>query len=261
MISRRLRSRLLCLGLLFCATSVARAQWVEKSSTFAAAAAPGLIHRVLTAQNSSGEVAEIDLAEFNLRRSRFRLRLIDNGDRSRDLAEAMQRSGCLAGTNGGYFDPDFMPIGLRIANGSVVRPLRKARLLTGIIVGAPGSVRILRLNEYSLKTKAEVAVQCGPLLVDGGHPVKGLERTRLARRTVAVVAADVFALGICSEVSLADAGEIMSVIRPADNAKVSRALNLDGGSSTAFWFKSADGKVFSESENKTVRDFLGIAAK
>src|ERR1700757_122192 len=120
MILRKARPHLFCVTLFICASSIARAQWVEKSSTFAAAAAPGLIHRVLTAQNSSGEVAEIDLAEFNLRRSPFRLRLIDNGDRSMDLAEAMQRSGCLAGTNGGYFDPDFLPIGLRIANGLVV---------------------------------------------------------------------------------------------------------------------------------------------
>src|ERR1700759_4991541 len=108
----------------------------------------------------------------------------------------MSRTNCLAGSNGGYFDPDFSPMGLRVENGQLVRPLRKARLLTGIIVANPGLIRILRLGEYSLKTKADVALQCGPLLVDGGQPVKGLNETRTARRTVAVVGGDVFALGI-----------------------------------------------------------------
>ena len=255
------RSCLLCAALFLFTNTIAYAEWTEKSSTFAAAAAPGLVHRIITAESRSGEMAEVDLAEFNFRRGGFRLRLVDNADRSMDPSEAMAGSNCLAGTNGGYFDPDFAPMGLRIANGELVRPLRKARLLTGIIVANPGSIRILRFGEYSPKTKADVALQCGPLLVDSGQPVKGLDRTRLARRTVAVVAGDLFALGICSEASLADTGEIMSVIHLAGHAKVSRALNLDGGSSTAFWFRSDDGRTFSESETKTVRDFLGIAPR
>jgi len=242
-------------------SSIASAQWVEKSSTVTGTAAPGLVHRHIEVENSSGETAQVDLAVINARRNLFRLRLVDNPERSMDLADALPKAGCLAGTNGAYFDPEFAPMGLRVADGKLVRPLRKARLLTGIIVANPGSIRIMRLGEYSPKTTAEVAVQCGPLLVDAGHPVKGLEATRMARRTVAVVAGDTFALGICSEASLAGAGEIMSVIHPAENAKVSRALNLDGGSSTGFWFKSADGSVFSESEIKTVRDFLGIAPR
>ncbi len=245
----------------FVAPLVVRADWLEKSSTVTETAAPGLVHRHITVENSSGDTAELDLAVMNIHRSGFRLRLIDNPEGNLDLSEALPRSGCLTGTNGGYFDPDFAPMGLRVANGAVVRPLRRARLLTGIIVSSADSIRILRLSEYSPKMKTDTALQCGPLLVDGGHPVKGLEHTRLARRTVALVAGDTFALGLCSEASLADTGSILTAIHPAENAKVSRALNLDGGSSSAFWFKSDDGKIFARSELKTVRDFLGIAPK
>ncbi len=183
---------------LFLASPIARAQWVEKSSAVTGTAGPGFVHRHIEVESSSGETAQVDLAVINVRRNLFRLRLVDNPDRAMDLADAMPRAGCLAGTNGGYFDPEFAPMGLRIENGQLVRPLRKARLLTGIILANPGSIRIIRLGEYSVKTKADVALQCGPLLVDGGHPVKGLERTRTARRTIALVAGDTFALGICS---------------------------------------------------------------
>ena len=245
---------------LLLASSIARADWVEKSARVSGTATPGLVHRVITLENSLGDVAEVDLAVFNFRKSGLRLRLIDNPDRL-DLREAMARSNCLAGTNGGYFDPEFAPMGLRVSDGVVVRPTRKARLLTGIIVSAPNAIRILRFGEYSPKTKADVALQCGPLLVDGGHAVKGLEPTRTARRTFALVGGDIFALGICSETSLAGAGDVLSAIHPVEGIKVNRVLNLDGGSSTAFWFKSTDGRVFSEPEIKTVRDFLGIAPK
>ncbi len=239
----------------------AGAQWVEKSARVSGTANPGLVHRIITAESPSGDTAELDLAVFNFKKSGLRLRLIDNPDRSLELSEAMARSNCLAGTNGGYFDPDFAPMGLRIVGGMIVRPARKARLLSGMILSTANSIRILRYGEYSAKSKADVALQCGPLLVDGGRPVKGLEATRQARRTLALVAGDIFALGICSGTSLAEAGEVLAAVHPIEGVPVSRALNLDGGSSTAFWFKNTDGRVFSEPEVKTVRDFLGIAPK
>ncbi len=39
-----------------------------------------------------------------------------------------------------------------------------------------------------------------------------------------------------------------------------RALNLDGGSSTAFWF-AGKGDVFSIREAKSVRDFVAIVPR
>jgi len=42
--------------------------------------------------------------------------------------------------------------------------------------------------------------------------------------------------------------------------KIQRTLNLDGGSSSAFWFAD-EGKPFSISEQKTVRDFVAIVPK
>jgi hypothetical protein len=97
------------------------------------------------------------------------------------------------------------------------------------------------------------------MLVDLAKPVSGLEATREARRTFAATSRDRAALGVCSDVTLAEAARILSM--SLGDFKTQRALNLDGGSSTAFWFKRADGSAFSIGEVKTVRDFVGVVAR
>ena len=48
--------------------------------------------------------------------------------------------------------------------------------------------------------------------------------------------------------------------RLAPDLKIQRALNLDGGSSSAFWFAGERG-VVSIPEQKTVRDFVAVVAR
>jgi hypothetical protein len=47
----------------------------------------------------------------------------------------------------------------------------------------------------------------------------------------------------------------------AADSKIRRAMNLDGGSSSAFWFVREDGGAFSISGRKPVRDFVAIVPK
>jgi len=173
----------------------------------------------------------------------------------------MGREKCLAGVNGGYFNPDYKPIGLRIADGKTIAPLQHARLLSGILTGAPRKVQIVRFSEFSGKEKIDAAIECGPMIVDLGNPVRGLDTSRTARRTFAATAKDGrAALGFCSDVTLTDLSQILTT-QFASDFKIERALNLDGGSSSAFWFKRKEGSAFSISEEKTVRDFVAIVAK
>jgi uncharacterized protein YigE (DUF2233 family) len=122
-------------------------------------------------------------------------------------------------------------------------------------------VQIVRVREFSRRQKLSAAIQCGPFLVDLGRSVRGLEETRAARRTFAAVAkSDRAVLGVCSETTLADLAKILATTRLADGFEISRALNLDGGSSSAFWF-ARDREAFSISEQKIVRDFVGIVPR
>jgi uncharacterized protein YigE (DUF2233 family) len=254
---RKLSAALL---LLACA-AVARADWKPLSSQLEPGPAKSLDHRYIVAEESAtGERASIELALFSNRA--LRLRVIDRPFEPRnDLAEVMENEKCLAGVNGGYFTPGYDPIGLLIVDGKTVAPLQRARLLTGVLAISAGDIQILRVAEFSTKQKLTGAIECGPFLIDRGQRVNGLENSRAARRTFAATAQDGrVALGFCSDVTLADLGKILAAPLATD-FKIWRALNLDGGSSSAFWFKRRDGSAFSISEEKPVRDFLAVVAR
>jgi uncharacterized protein YigE (DUF2233 family) len=231
----------------------ARAGWSVTSSNAEKSTGPGIEHRriVLT---ENGEEATLDLAFFSTKS--VAVRVIDNPERA-DLSSVMRRTRGLAGVNGGYFDPENAPVGLVISDGKLIAPFRKAKLLSGVLVVAKGRVELLRSSEYSARKTATTALQCGPFLVDGGKPVLGLNGTRPARRTFVLTSGtDRVAIGFCSSVTLAQLGEILAT----PELKVQRALNFDGGSSSAFWFNGEHG-VVSIPEYKTVRNFVVIAPK
>lgn len=238
--------------LLIIAAQFARAEWRVENSRDETSGS--VVHRhVDLADNDTGANAIVDLAVFAAKSCK--LRVIDNGLTKSDLADAMRRSNCIAGVNGGYFDPDFAPLGLRIADSKTISPLGHGRLMSGVLA-SNATIQILRTAEFSSHRKLNAAVQCGPMLVDLAKAVRGLEATRAARRTFAAAnGEDRAALGVCSDVSLADAAKILVAL------KFRRVLNLDGGSSSAFWFKRADGSAFSIGEEKTVRDFVGVTTR
>jgi uncharacterized protein YigE (DUF2233 family) len=185
--------------------------------------------------------------------------VIDNANGDGNLADAMLREKCVAGVNGGYFGTDFKPIGVRVIDGATKSPLIRARLLSGVLCASSRGIEIVRLAEFSQKKKCDAAIECGPFLIDGGMPVRGLDQSRRARRTFVMVArTGTAALGVSSDLSLA---ELASALTALSDFKIWRALNLDGGSSSAFWFRRKDGGAYSISEEKSVRDFVGITAK
>jgi hypothetical protein len=248
-------------ALLFLAVAVtAHAEWTVLSADSEPGRA-GVVHRhVVLKDPETNESATIDLALFSTKACT--LRVIDQPTPPRgDLAQAMREEKCLAGVNGGYFDPDYAPIGLLISDGKMIAPLRRAKLITGVLAASPREMKILRIREFSQQQKFNSAVQCGPFLVDLGRSVRGLEKTRAARRSFAAVGSvNRAALGFCSDVSLSELAKILATTRLADDFRIERALNLDGGSSSAFWIARAS-SAFSIPEQKRVRDFVAIVPK
>jgi uncharacterized protein YigE (DUF2233 family) len=238
----------------------ASADWSVSSSEAEKSSAAGVEHRhVVLAETESGDEATLELALFSTKAAV--VRVTDNPGGNEDLASVMRRVRGVAGVNGGYFDPQNAPVGLVISDGKLIAPFRKARLLSGVLVAAKGRVEILRAAEYSSRKTTTAALQCGPFLVEGSAAVSGLNNTKSARRTfVLTTGPDRAAVGFSSPVTLAQIGEILATARLAPDLKVQRALNLDGGSSSAFWFAGERG-VFSIPEQKTVRDFVVVVPK
>jgi uncharacterized protein YigE (DUF2233 family) len=218
------------------------------------------VHRHVLLENAAdGGHVTFELAIFSAKSCA--LRIIDNPE-GEGLASIMTREKYVCGVNGGYFDEQFKPIGLRIVNGQMLTPLKRARLITGVLLASPRGVQIVRAREFSQHQKIEAAIQCGPFLVDRLQPVGGLNNSQHARRTFAATGTNERALlGFCSEVSLADLAAILATTPVAGDLKIQRALNLDGGSSSAFWFARGNGSAFSIPEQKSVRDFVAVVPK
>jgi exopolysaccharide biosynthesis protein len=245
--------------LLFAVAATAQADWTIRS-TDSEPGPGGIAHRHIALENVDGNgSAVVDLAIFSAKSCV--VRVIDNPT-GEPLSEMMSREKCVAGVNGGFFKPDFTPVGLLISEGKLIAPLQPARLITGILSASTHEVRIQRLREFSRQEKTNDAVQSGPFLVDHYDPVPGLEDSHVAQRTfVATGTNDRAVLGNCSEVSLAELAAILTTKRLAGDLRIQRALNLDGGSSSAFWFARENGSAFSIREQKPVRDFVGIVPK
>jgi uncharacterized protein YigE (DUF2233 family) len=252
--------RLICAVFFLILAATAQADWTILS-TASEPGRGGVVHKHVILENGArNERITVDLAIFS--KKSCGLRVLQNKDGAESLADVMNHEKCLAGVNGGYFDERFAPIGLRIANGQTIAPLQRARLITGVLVASSRGVQIVRSGEFSRRPTVTTAIQCGPFLVDRGEPISGLNDSHLARRTfAATTTGDRALVGVCSSVSLAEFSKILATILFAEDFRIERALNLDGGSSTGFWFARENGSAFSISEQKPVLDFVGIVPK
>lgn len=220
-------------------------------------APPGLQFSKIEVE-SAGRVAHLHVVTFSSSTHTFAL--MDDPANAYDLASAAKKRGAVAAVNGGYFKPDRTPLGLRVRQGREIHPLQRARLLSGLLVVNGHQPAVLRVAEFKRSPKLREAVQTGPFLVDGGKTVAGLNAIRPASRTVIVSrGSERFGILTTSPITLAAAGQILSTPGLIPGFSVSRALNLDGGSSTGLWV--AGDPPFYSRELRNVRDFVGVVPR
>ena len=252
-------AKLRTIVLLFTVAATAQAEW-KILSTESEPGRAGIERRhVVMEDTAAGQRVTVDVAVFSAKSTA--LRVIDNPD-GQSLGAVMKREKYVCGVNGSYFDTEFKPIGLRVADGTTFAPLRRARLITGILLQSDRGIDVIRVSEFSGTKKTVAAIQSGPFLVEGNKRIRGLNDSQLARRTFAGIATnDRALLGFCSDVSLAELANILATAPIVSDSKIRRAMNLDGGSSSAFWFTREDGSAFSIAGRKPVRDFVALVPK
>ncbi len=186
--------------------------------------------------------------------------VMDDPENAYDLASAARKRGALAAVNGGYFRPDRTPLGLRVRQGRELHPIERARLLSGVISVTADRISLLRVGEFKQTAALREAIQTGPFLVDGEKAVAGLNATKADPRTAVLTDGGVrIGLVSTSSLTLAQLGAILATPGVIPGAKVTRALNLDGGSSTGMWVGSEP--PFYRRELRDVRDFLAIVPR
>ena len=247
----------LYLALILIATAPLQAAWTVRSST-AHPAPPGLTFTQRDVSDESGGSATLWLVAFHPKTHAFAV--MDNPEGAFDLGSAATKRGALAGVNGGYFQPDRTPLGLVIRQGVQLHPLEKSRLLSGVVSVTSGAVAIQRSGAFKLTSAVREALQAGPFLIENGKKIAGLNATKSAARTVVFIDAKGRAgFVVCKSATLAEAAEILATPDLFPEGKILRALNLDGGSSTALWVRGEPPHY--QREWKTVRNYLAVVPR
>lgn len=134
----------------------------------------------------------------------------------------------LLAINGGFFNPNKTPLGLRISDKHVISPLRRISWW-GVFYINKQHAMISNPFDFQIKKNIEFAVQSGPrLIVDGKIPPL---RVGIANRSALGIDTQGRVIVIATEnlpISTTDLANILKA--PPFNCV--DALNLDGGSST-----------------------------
>ncbi len=246
-------------------SSAAVAQTWKETSSKTTGDSPALIRK--TVSNGSRTVT-LNLSKFST--NDFTLRVVDQGNdsasrRYSSLRDAMEKTGCIAGINGGFYGADFSPLGLTVENGKKLSAFRNSSgggLSTGLIWSGTGGIHIVRRENFEMHNGVKQAIQAGPMLVWQGAQVRGLSNEKWRPRTFVLTDwKGNWMLGTSSSVSLAALSAILDSSQAITEFTTHRAINLDGGRSTGFFLKQPDGSVVYQSEVSRVRNFLGIVKK
>lgn len=195
------------------------------------------------------------------------LRLVDNASpegraRFANLADAMTASGCLAGTNGGFFiRSPFDPFGLMISQGKAYGTFDPKSWMNGLIAIRSDRLSLEPAPSLQQREGIDSLLQTGPWLVQKGALREDLDPRRTAPRTfIATDSRGLWALGVSERCTLP---ELAALLRdPAITAvlDIQEAVNLDGGPSSGLWIKLPEKTLYLR-EGSTVRNYLGIVPR
>ncbi len=185
-----------------------------------------------------------------------------------DAASAGKRKNAIAAINGGFFDPQGNPLGIVISNGKRAGTWNAgSSICSGVwSVNAAGQSSIQRREALGKAgaMNARELLQAGPMLLDHGSFVSGLNATQTRTRSVLLWdGKSRWWMGCTSPCTLAALSAALERASPAGWRPL-HALNLDGGSSSDLWVSStvAGGPQNVRSFfSKPVRNFLVLVPK
>lgn len=259
-----MRSRVRWLGMLLLMAPALAAAWkpVDDAGWPNARDSLAYAHRMLKRSND-GQTVTAHLALFSSQT--YRLTVLDLGAdteiRRATLPEAFRKAGIVAGVNGGFFHPDGRPLGLMIAQGQRINHFETVKILSGVLYSDDRGIHLLRRGRFQDHSGIDALVQSGPYLVENGRPVIGLSAKDASRRTfVATDWRGHWVLGATlTPLALAELAECLSVPGALAPWPIERAINLDGGSSSGFYFDRGTGvEPIVMHPWKPIRNLIGL---
>ena len=172
-----------------------------------------------------GGGSNVDLVRFDLQR--FRPDVVMLGpERTKTAATLRRELSAVAAINGGFFDHERRSLGLRIAGGKTVIPLRRG-VDWGVLVLRPGRATIVHSRDFKPDPRIEGAIQVGPRLVASGRPLR--LKPQSARRTAIALDPEGRTLALVVSAGPIEAGRLAELLA---RLGFHSALLLDGGAST-----------------------------
>ncbi|OGM24683.1 hypothetical protein A3D00_02435 [Candidatus Woesebacteria bacterium RIFCSPHIGHO2_02_FULL_38_9] len=170
------------------------------------------------------------------------LYLYPNYEEQANSKDLINKNSCKSFVNAGFYSKDSSPLGLLISQGKLINKDRKSELFNGYFsVTSESGVFI---TDSVPRNEVRIALQSGPILIKDFSPqILKLKQDEEARRVV--VATDksgkIYFMVFYSEDSffsgpfLKDLPQIVEDFERDSNLKFDNALNLDGGSASAFY--------------------------
>jgi len=180
-----------------------------------------------------------------------------------DAAAAGNSRGALAAVNAGFFTPKGAPLGLVIASGTRAGSWNSSSSLgSGLWLetadGRSSIVRREKLGPSEASSMREL-LQAGPMLVENGRAVFGLDANKSSVRTLIIWdGGNRWWIGRTNSCTLTQLAAATASSQPAA-WPVHHALNFDGGRSSDLWISDRipGGPLTRRAPwNKPVRNFL-----
>lgn len=173
---------------------------------------------------------------FRINLNHNQLSVITAKDLQREYAsvdEYAQFSQALLAINGGFFDDNFQPLGLRIRNKRQINPL-KSISWWGVFYIKNNHAYLSNVHQFKANKQSDFAVQSGPrILINGQIPPLKAGR---AERTALGITTDGHIIILVSEHAAMSTTELAQLMK-APPLNCLHALNLDGGSSSQLYAK------------------------
>jgi uncharacterized protein YigE (DUF2233 family) len=168
---------------------------------------------------------ETQLYRFQLRRYRAEV-VVTGAERPLTAAELRRERQAVLAVNGGFFDEQGRPLGLRIASGRTVLGLRP-RVDWGVLVLRDGQASIVHSRDYVADPGIKGAIQVGPRILVDGRPTR--LKPQVSRRTAVAVDREGRSLTIAVTRRSVGADELAAELAQLG---FQNALLLDGGPSS-----------------------------
>lgn len=151
-----------------------------------------------------------------------------------EIKTLAKKAQALAAINGGFFQPDYRPLGLLIVDGQETNPLRKTDW--GIFMIKDQVARIIHTQEFQNNQGISQAIQVGPRLVVGGRELH-LKKQLAKRSAIGITHKNqiILANSEDTQVFAQDLAHVFWLSEDGGGLACRDALCLDGGGSAQMY--------------------------